>query len=152
MSGLYVVGQNAAQSFANGFQSVHIPTPHINVSGYNRYQMGNSIVSTPNFAVQWYASGGFPNAGELFMARESGPELVGRMGNKNAVANNSQIVDGIKAGVYEAVRDAITSTRGSQGGDTNVTVTLEGDAKGMFKVIRVEGKKYQKSTGKPVFD
>lgn len=153
LGGLYNIGQNAAQSFANGFRSVHIATPHINVSGYNRYQMGNSMFSTPKFNVQWYASGGFPNAGELFMARENGPELVGRMGNKNTVANNSQIVDGIKAGVYQAVREAFSSVGGKvQGKNTNVTVVLEGDAKGLFKVVRKEGQNYQKSTGKPVFE
>lgn len=148
LNGLYNIGHNAAQSFANGFRSVHIDTPHINVDSYNRYRVGNSTFSTPNFGVRWYANGGFPNAGELFMARENGPELVGRMGNKNAVANNNQIVDGIRAGVYQAVRDAFSS---AERRDTNVTVVLEGDAKGVFKVVKAEGEKYQKSTGKPVF-
>lgn len=148
LNGLYNIGHNAAQSFANGFRSVHIDTPHINVDSYNRYRVGNSTFSTPNFGVRWYANGGFPNAGELFMARENGPELVGRMGNKNAVANNNQIVDGIRAGVYQAVRDAFSS---AERRDTNVTVVLEGDAKGVFKVVKDEGEKYQKSTGKPVF-
>lgn len=148
LNGLYNIGHNAAQSFANGFRSVHIDTPHINIDSYNRYRVGNSTFSTPNFGVRWYANGGFPNAGELFMARESGPELVGRMGNKNAVANNNQIVDGIRAGVYQAVREAFSS---AEGRDINVTVVLEGDAKGVFKVVKAEGEKYQKSTGKPVF-
>lgn len=148
LNGLYNIGHNAAQSFANGFRSVHIDTPHINVDSYNRYRVGNSTFSTPNFGVRWYANGGFPNAGELFMARENGPELVGRMGNKNAVANNNQIVDGIRAGVYQAVRDAFSS---AERRDTNVTVVLEGDAKGVFKVVKAEGEKYQKSTGNPVF-
>ena len=49
-----------------------------------------------------YASGGFPEVGQMFLARESGPELVGTIGNTNAVANNAQIVEGIKSGVYEA--------------------------------------------------
>ena len=40
--------------------------------------------------------------GQLFIAREAGPELVGTMGNHNAVANNDQIVEGIQSGVYAA--------------------------------------------------
>ena len=40
--------------------------------------------------------------GQLFIAREAGPELVGTMGNHNAVANNDQIVEGIQSGVAEA--------------------------------------------------
>ena len=49
-----------------------------------------------------FASGGFPDEGQLFLAREQGPELVGTMGSRTAVANNSQIVDGIRQGVAEA--------------------------------------------------
>ena len=35
----------------------------------------------------------------MFIAREAGPELVGTMGNRTAVANNDQIVAGIAGGV-----------------------------------------------------
>lgn len=49
-----------------------------------------------------YASGGFVDSGEFFLAREAGPELVGRIGNRTAVANNDQIVAGIAAGVEDA--------------------------------------------------
>ena len=49
-----------------------------------------------------FAAGGFPNVGQLFLAREAGPELVGTMGGQNAVANNDQIVSGIAAGVSRA--------------------------------------------------
>ena len=48
------------------------------------------------------ASGGFVDSGEFFLAREAGPELVGRIGNRTAVANNDQIVAGIAAGVEDA--------------------------------------------------
>ena len=50
-----------------------------------------------------YASGGFPEMGELFIAREAGPELVGRMDGKTAVANNEQIIEGVANGVYNAI-------------------------------------------------
>lgn len=50
-----------------------------------------------------YASGGFPTSGEIFMARENGmTEYVGSMGSRTAVANNTQIVEGIAAGVSSA--------------------------------------------------
>lgn len=53
-------------------------------------------------SVKKYATGGFPDMGELFIAREAGPELVGSIGSRTAVANNDQIVDGIAYGVAEA--------------------------------------------------
>lgn len=49
-----------------------------------------------------FAEGGFPNEGQLFIARESGAEMVGTMGRRTAVANNDQIVEGISAGVTNA--------------------------------------------------
>lgn len=62
------------------------------------------IPGLPSFSLDWnyYAKGGFPDVGEMFIAREDGAEMVGRMGNRNAVANNDQIVDGIARGVASA--------------------------------------------------
>jgi hypothetical protein len=48
------------------------------------------------------ASGGFPDVGQLFVAREAGPEMVGTIGGRTAVANNDQIVQGIASGVANA--------------------------------------------------
>lgn len=45
--------------------------------------------------------GGIVPYGQIFIAREAGPEMVGTIGNQTAVANNSQIVEGIASGVYE---------------------------------------------------
>lgn len=49
-----------------------------------------------------FASGGYPENGQLFLAREQGSELVGRIGNRNAVMNNDQIVDSVSGGVRKA--------------------------------------------------
>ena len=49
-----------------------------------------------------FASGGFPEQGQVFVAREAGAEMVGSIGRRTAVANNDQIVTGIASGVAEA--------------------------------------------------
>lgn len=145
-------GSQAMSGFAAGLHSINIPLPHITVS-WNSHTVGPVSFSTPSFGLDWYAKGGFPNMGEMFVARENGPEMVGRMGRRNAVANNNQIVDGIRAGVYEAMVNALESfSGGGNGQNTEVKVYLEGDSKKLFKVIRTEGQDYQKSTGKPVFE
>lgn len=56
-----------------------------------------------------FAKGGMPDTGEMFIAREKGPEMVGKIGNKTTVANNNQIVTAIKQGVYEAVSNAMAN-------------------------------------------
>lgn len=49
-----------------------------------------------------FADGGIPTTGSLFIANESGPELVGQFGGGTGVANNDQIVAGIASGVAQA--------------------------------------------------
>lgn len=54
-------------------------------------------------SLKFYANGGFPESGQLFMARENGiNEMVGTIGGRSAVANNDQIVTAVSAGVYKA--------------------------------------------------
>lgn len=68
-----------------------------NNRGYSRNN------STKVAKISGYASGGFPTSGEIFMARENGmTEFVGSMGNRAAVASNSQIIEGIASGVSSA--------------------------------------------------
>ena len=76
------------------------------------------------YKLSGYASGGFPVTGEMFVARESGPEMVGTIGNRTAVANNDQIVEGIRTGVYDAVVAAMAQNSGDNG--YSFTVYLDG--------------------------
>lgn len=80
----------------------------------------------PKLNVKWYAQGGFPNAGELFVAREAGAEMVGAIGRRTTVANNEQIVDGIYKGVYQAMKDS----GGNNGGQRIVVMLPNGDVLG----------------------
>ena len=73
-----------------------------------------------------YASGGFPKMGEAFIAREAGPELVGRIGNRTSVANNDQIVTAVSQGVYSAVVAAMNETQGNSSGSQPIVVYLDG--------------------------
>ena len=50
--------------------------------------------------------------GQMFIAREAGPELVGTIGSRSAVVNNDQIVESVSAGVYRAVKAAMGQNGG----------------------------------------
>lgn len=91
-----------------------------------------------------YATGGFPNVGEMFIAREKGPELVGTMGSRNAVANNYQIENGI----YRAVRAALSGIK--QGGDLHITIQNEDGTK-IEKIIRNYNDYIERNGGKGGF-
>ena len=65
-----------------------------------------------------FADGGFPTMGQLFVAREAGPELVGTIGGRNAVANNGQIIAGIQAGVTNAMNGVLRANSSGTDKDT----------------------------------
>ena len=79
-----------------------------------------------SFGILGYADGGFPDYGDLFIANERGPELVGTIGNRTAVANSSSI----ETAIYNAVRSAMSDSAGGQSADIHVTVDIDGDTVG----------------------
>lgn len=78
-----------------------------------------------------YATGGFPNIGELFIANEKGPEMIGKMGNRNVIANNNQIVAGIEAGVTRGTIAALERAKsGTQSGNVVIENHIHVDVDG----------------------
>lgn len=97
--------------FLGGLNKIKIPDKVPGVGG-----LGFNIPKIPRLA-----TGGVLNAGQLFIANEAGPELVGNYGRKTAVLNNAQIVDAVSVGVYKAVSSAL----GSKSGESlNLTVKI----------------------------
>ena len=123
----YSFGRNLGSAIASGFRGSYFPTLRgsIEVAG------GTSNVS---LRLSAYALGGFPDMGEMFIAREKGPELVGSIGRKTAVANNDQIVSGIESGVYRAV---VAANSQNKGGSQTIRIIneIDGDVVGE-KVIK----------------
>ena len=108
-------------------------------------------------SLKGYATGGFPSSGEMFIARENGiPEMVGRMGNRTAVANNGQIVDGVASGVEvanEAVVNAVMAigqmiTKAVNDKDTNTYLDGQVIAKGIYSYTE----RVQKDRGYSLID
>ena len=65
-------------------------------------KLGFNLAMSSHVELPRLAEGGFPAEGQMFIAREAGPEMVGSIGRRTAVANNDQIVSGIAGGVAEA--------------------------------------------------
>lgn len=85
-----------------------------------------SAIKTINIPqIPTLANGGFPTTGQMFIAREAGPEMVGNIGNRTAVANNDQIVEAVSLGVYQAVCAAMDND--NDGGNTTITINLDGE-------------------------
>lgn len=72
-----------------------------------------------------YKYGGFPERGQLFWANEAGPELVGNMNGRTAVAPQNDIAEGFAQAItntlapvmYAAFKQAASETAQTNGGD-----------------------------------
>lgn len=105
-----------------------VPSIHVGVqvdaSNLNEW---NQKIHAPNIGTR--ASGGFVDEGQLFVAREAGPELVGRIGNRSAVANNDQITTAVANAVSAAIAPLISRIgKSNTGGD--VILELDGERVG----------------------
>lgn len=109
-------------------------------SAFTKYR--DNIQSLINqLSVAGYAEGGFPDVGEIFMAREAGPELVGRIGRRTAVANNAQIVEAVSNGVYTAVSEAMNASNNN--GSMRISGKLNGKELIQFTIDGINGVKQQ---------
>ena len=104
--------------------AINFTTSEIKVD-WTTSKSGGTSVTVPS-KIYTCATGGFPDAGQMFIAREAGPELVGTIGSRNAVVNNDQIVESVSAGVYQAVVAALGSG-GNDDGDTQIVINLDGE-------------------------
>lgn len=91
---------------------------------FGHQQSSPAKASVGGAIIKHRASGGHPETGELFIAREAGPELVGTMNGQSTVANNADIVAGIRQGVFEAVSAAMSNNSGNS--EAVVRVYLDG--------------------------
>lgn len=106
----------------------------------------NLPTSLPKLNISWYAEGGFPDVGQLFVANEAGPELIGNIGNKTAVANNDQIVQGIAQASYEGVSRAMRENASRQKQQTNVYIGNKKIYSGYGNYLEDENNMYGTST------
>lgn len=97
--------------------------------------------------IKKYAVGGLPNMGQMFVAREAGPELVGTLGGHTAVMNNDQIVSSVSYGVAQAVKEVIQPLV-KMGGGNNRPIQISLDGKVIFDSTRQSAKEYFDRTGR----
>ena len=139
--------QNAIDKLNEFFGLPSSKTVDVQINQHTTYtytrQDGTSFeYGTGSSGPRGFASGGIVPSGQMFIAREAGPELVGTMGGHTVVANNQQIVTGIYEGVKAAMQDAGSS---NGGGTMSVNVYLDG------KQITAAVEKRQRERGATIY-
>lgn len=128
-----------------GLNFPHIKMPHFDIDG----EFSLMPPQVPKISVDWYANGGFPNKGQLFVANEVAPEMVGTMDGRTAVANQQEITTGIANAVYPAVYNAVVAAMSEA--NNNVNITLQGDADKLFTMVQDKANSYTNMTGQAAF-
>jgi len=117
MAGIGIMGSgflDAGKEFKN-----QVPTEDTIPNSSNSESQNNYVIPDDRYDFT-YANGGFPESGQMFIAREAGAEMVGSIGGRTAVANNSQIVEAVSQGVAIAVSSVI-----GNGGSTVINMYLD---------------------------
>ena len=130
------LGHDAVEAIQNAFSnfSFKIKMPHLSwtttpAKGWVADILGalNLPTSLPKLNIEWYAGGGFPKEGQIFGANENGPELIGNIGRRTAVANQQQITEGISEATYSAFSRALSENRSNNDTNPYFVIKLEDD-------------------------
>ena len=116
--------------FIRGLNRIKVPkwVPSIGGKGIN-------IPTIPKFE-----DGGYPDS-DLFLANENGiPEMVGRIGNQTAVANNDQITDAISNAVLQAINNS--NFGNNSGGPTTIYIGNKKVYEGFGDHVQRENDRY----------
>jgi len=112
----------------------HLKTPHLSWTTKPASGWMSDVLSTlglptslPKLNIEWYASGGFPKEGQIFGANENGPELIGNIGRRTAVANQQQITEGISDATYSAFSRALSENRNNGESNPYIIVNIGED-------------------------
>ncbi len=117
-------GFNGIKKKINSFK-IDVPDWMQDTFGMDAH-IGTHLTMSEHINIPRFAQGGFPETGQLFLARENGlNEMVGRIGNHSAVANNDQIVESIRGGVKDAMMEVMMAFAGNMGGGNSETPIIE---------------------------
>ena len=142
-------------------QGFTIKLPHLSWDESNPYTvsglLGDALeklglpTSIPRLKVEWYADGGFPTPGSLFVAGEAGAELLGTMNGRTTVASNGEIT-GISDTIRSTSAEEIALLRQQNQLLQGILQKEFGISNGdIFRSVRTSAAEYVKMTGNPAF-
>lgn len=142
-------------------QGFDIKLPHLSWDESNTYTvtglLGKTLeklglpTSIPQLKVEWYADGGFPTPGSLFVAGEAGAELLGTMNGRTTVASNGEIT-GISDTIRSTSAEEIQLLRQQNQLLQSILQKEFGISNGdIFRSVRTSAMEWKKMTGDPAF-
>ena len=132
------IGRSFGQSIANGINA------GIKSNISSTIKLSDKSGKTANqFTVKAYAEGGYPRYGEFFVANENGPEMIGKIGNRSAVANNDQIETSLTNALITALNNY---NFGGNNGPTTIYIGNKKVYEGYGDYVNSENDRYGTNT------
>lgn len=140
-------------------EKLHLKIDPVTIAGKELFGGADiQLFTIPKIPVQQYATGGIVPKGQLFQAREAGPELVADFGGTTAVMNNDQIVQsvagGVENGTYRAIspillllKEILVLLQERPGGSG--TEGYDGEV--LFNIVRQKAQEFYDRTGDSAF-
>lgn len=141
-------------------EKLHLKIDPVTIAGKEIFGGADiQLFTIPKIPIQQYATGGIVPRGQIFQAREAGPELVADFGGTTAVMNNDQIVQsvsgGVENGTYRAIspillllKEILVLLEEQQGGGSG---TGGYDSDVLFGVVRQKAQEFYDRTGDSAF-
>lgn len=111
------LGKDFGKDFKEGLKSISIGLGEVS-------KAGKDVISRFKF----YANGGLPSKGQMFIANEKGPELIGNIGGQSFVANQNQVMtmmsNALGVGISQAVQ-ALSGEISGSGSNKPVQITIQ---------------------------
>ena len=153
--GINITGTHQSHGGGTSFGEPEVTVEIIDTSGgkQNTLNAGGGHYYNPNLSkaitVKGNAGGGSVATGDLFLANEKEPELIGHIGNRTQVANNDQITESIRVATAQGnaesnmlLREAVDALQALLNKDTMVVaeVTTDSITSGLARQNRRNGR------------
>lgn len=144
---LYSAGRSAAQTFANGFRSVYVPTPHMRIASWRQHNLPNGgMMQSPVFEVNWYKDGGIFGNASVIGVGEAGREAVLPLENRRSMR---MIADSIVSSAGSGFMDESTMINAVAAGVSMAMSGMSfGDTPQNDVVIMIDGREVARAVNR----
>lgn len=133
------VGKKAGKEFASCVsQEINKGNIKLTIPMQRDLGMTSDRIIKMKAKIEGYAGGGMPKAGQVFVANENGPELLGEIGGKSFVANQNQMMN------------LLDKKMGSGATPINATFVIQVGNKEIAKQVITDLQDMAKTNGKPI--
>lgn len=136
INGMISAVATGVNSIARMLNKLNVKAPKWVTKATGITSIGFNLPTWSPAKIPYLAKGGLPETGQLFVANEDGPEMLGKMGRQNVVANNNQITTGIRNAVVDAMVQVMMNNSSNEERQINVENKFVVDSETFYRMTQ----------------